>query len=48
MKSDMKNILKFGLLTFALLFSWSCTDLEEQILDESLVGGCFGKQPGKK
>lgn len=34
----MKNLIKFALLAFALLFGWSCTDLEEQVLDESLTG----------
>ncbi len=35
----MKNTIKSALLAFILLFSWNCTDLEEQILDESLSGG---------
>jgi hypothetical protein len=35
----MKNTIKLAVLTSALLFNWSCTDLEEQILDESLSGG---------
>jgi hypothetical protein len=39
MKIDMKNTIKSALLAFILLFSWNCTDLEEQILDESLSGG---------
>jgi starch-binding outer membrane protein, SusD/RagB family len=34
----MRNIYKFALLAFALLFSWSCSDLKEVILDESLSG----------
>jgi len=34
----MKNKIKFAFLAFAMLFSWSCTDLEEQVLDESLSG----------
>ncbi|MCG8307042.1 MAG: RagB/SusD family nutrient uptake outer membrane protein [Cytophagales bacterium] len=34
----MKNIIKLACLAFALLMG-SCTDLEEQILDESLSGG---------
>ncbi|MEZ5105836.1 MAG: RagB/SusD family nutrient uptake outer membrane protein [Draconibacterium sp.] len=34
----MKNRFKITFLAFALLFSWSCTDLEEQVLDESLTG----------
>ena len=38
MKIIMKNLIKFAFLAFALLFSWSCTDLEEQVLDESLTG----------
>ncbi|WP_257670021.1 RagB/SusD family nutrient uptake outer membrane protein [Parapedobacter tibetensis] len=32
----MKNKITIGLLTLSL--SWSCTDLEEQVLDESLTG----------
>ena len=39
MKTIMKNTIKSALLAFALLFCWSCTDLNEQILDESLSGG---------
>jgi len=35
----MKNTIKISFLAFAMLFSWSCTDLQEQILDESLSGG---------
>lgn len=38
MKYQMKNKIKFAFLAFAMLFSWSCTDLEEQVLDESLTG----------
>jgi hypothetical protein len=38
MKNKMKNIIKFAFVAFAMLFSWSCTDLEEQVLDESLTG----------
>lgn len=38
MKIIMKNLIKFAFLAFALLFGWSCTDLEEQVLDESLTG----------
>lgn len=38
MKIIMKNNIKFALVAVALLFSWSCTDLEEQVLDESLTG----------
>ena len=34
----MKNSLKYLVLSFALLISWSCTDLEEEVLDESLTG----------
>ncbi|MCG6187285.1 RagB/SusD family nutrient uptake outer membrane protein [Maribellus maritimus] len=34
----MKNKIKFTILSLALLFNWSCTDLEEQVLDESLTG----------
>lgn len=38
----MKNImLKVSVLTIVLLFSWSCSNLEEQILDESLSGGAL-------
>ena len=35
----MKHIFKIGLLSIFMLFAWSCTDLKEQILDESLSGG---------
>ena len=35
----MKNTIKISFLALAMLFSWSCTDLQEQILDESLSGG---------
>lgn len=35
----MKNNKKIAMLTIGMLFSWSCTDLEEEILDESLSGG---------
>ncbi len=41
MKTEMKNTIKIGLLAFSMLFSWSCTDLEEKILDESLTGGAL-------
>tara|TARA_R110002050_G_scaffold272047_1_gene415729 strand:+ start:3041 stop:4747 length:1707 start_codon:yes stop_codon:yes gene_type:complete len=41
MKTEMKNTIKFALLAFSMLFSWSCTDLEEKILDESLTGGAL-------
>ena len=34
----MKNTIKYTILSLAMLFSWSCTDLEEQVLDESLTG----------
>ncbi len=34
----MKNHIKYTLLSIAMLFSWSCTDLEEVVLDESLSG----------
>lgn len=34
----MKNHIKLTLLSFAMLFSWSCSDLEEVVLDESLSG----------
>ena len=37
----MKNSIKIGFLAFAMLFSWSCTDLQEQVLDESLSGGAL-------
>ncbi len=33
----MKNYIKFAILSFAL-FCWSCTDLEEVVLDNSLTG----------
>ncbi len=35
----MKNIIKTGLLVLVMLFGWNCSDLQEQILDESLSGG---------
>ena len=38
MKNQMKNKIKLVILTITMLFSWSCTDLEEQVLDESLTG----------
>jgi hypothetical protein len=41
MKIDMKNTIKFAFLAFIMLFSWNCTDLNEQILDESLSGGAL-------
>lgn len=34
----MKNTIKISILSLALLLGWSCTDLEEQVLDESLTG----------
>ena len=34
----MKNKIIVALFSLAMLFSWSCTDLEEQVLDESLTG----------
>ena len=34
----MKNTIKAVILSVALFFTWSCTDLEEQVLDESLTG----------
>ena len=34
-----KIVYKLSFFTFILLLGWSCTDLEEQILDESLSGG---------
>ncbi len=37
----MKNTIKLSFLAFTLLFSWSCSDLKEQILDESLSGGAL-------
>ena len=39
MKINMKNNKKLALLTIGMLFSWSCTDLVEEVLDESLSGG---------
>jgi hypothetical protein len=41
MKVYMKNKIKLALLAFAMMFGSSCTDLEEQILDESLTGGAL-------
>lgn len=41
MKTQMKNTIKLALIAFAMLFSWSCSDLKEQILDESLSGGAL-------
>ncbi len=35
----MKNSIKIAFLACVLLFSWSCSDLKEVILDESLSGG---------
>ena len=35
----MKNYITLALFTFFMLSSWNCTDLEEEILDESLTGG---------
>ena len=35
----MKNTIKTAFLALTLLFSWSCSDLQEQVLDESLSGG---------
>ncbi len=32
------NILFFSIISLLTMLSWSCTDLEEQILDESLTG----------
>ncbi|MGQ8336992.1 RagB/SusD family nutrient uptake outer membrane protein [Sunxiuqinia sp. A32] len=34
----MKNKINIAFLAFIMLFSWSCTDLGEQVLDESLTG----------
>lgn len=34
----MKNKIIVAALAFSLLFSWSCTDLEEKVLDENLTG----------
>ncbi|MBZ4033725.1 RagB/SusD family nutrient uptake outer membrane protein [Flavobacterium sp. 17A] len=34
----MKNKIIVGALAFGLLFTWSCTSLEENVLDESLNG----------
>ena len=34
----MKNKIIFTILSISLLFAWSCTDLEEQVLDESFTG----------
>jgi len=38
MKNHMKNKIIVAIFSLAMLFSWSCTDLEEQVLDESLTG----------
>jgi len=35
----MKNNIKVAMLALTMAFSFSCTDLKEQILDESLSGG---------
>ena len=35
----MKSIIKLSLLSLIMILTWSCTDLQEQILDESLSGG---------
>lgn len=35
----MKNIVKYSFIASLLLLCWSCSDLNEQILDESLSGG---------
>ena len=35
----MKNSIKIFVFSLTILLSWGCTDLEEQILDESLSGG---------
>ncbi len=40
MKTNMKNTIKIALLAFVIFFG-SCTDLQEQILDESLSGGAL-------
>nr|WP_315151963.1 RagB/SusD family nutrient uptake outer membrane protein [uncultured Flavobacterium sp.] len=34
----MKNRILLPVLAISLLFNWSCTDLEEAVLDESLTG----------
>ena len=34
----MKNKIIYTLLSACLLITWSCTDLEEEVLDESLTG----------
>jgi hypothetical protein len=41
MKTIMKNTIKSVFLATILLLGWSCTDLNEQILDESLSGGAL-------
>ena len=38
MKNQMKNKIKISILAIAMLFSGSCTDLVEVVLDESLTG----------
>lgn len=35
----MKNTFKTGFFALIMLFSWSCSNLEEKVLDESLSGG---------
>ncbi|MGI9543844.1 MAG: RagB/SusD family nutrient uptake outer membrane protein, partial [Cyclobacteriaceae bacterium] len=44
MKINMKNNKKLGLLTICMLFSLSCTDLVEEVLDESLSGGILASE----
>ena len=34
----MKNKIIYTMLSISLLLNWSCTDLEEQVLDESFTG----------
>ena len=34
----MKNKIIYTILSACLLLNWNCTDLEEEVLDESLTG----------
>ena len=44
MKNQMKNKIKLLILSVVMIFSWSCTDLEERVLDESLTGSVSGDE----
>ncbi|MGY5355222.1 RagB/SusD family nutrient uptake outer membrane protein [Wenyingzhuangia sp. IMCC45467] len=41
----MKNKIITAIFSISLLMNWSCTDLEEQVLDESLKGTTGATQP---